>query len=772
MAERRSPTLLCWDACLQYELSQAEVWAELRTGASSMSNWLGRAAMPSITDETAMVALRHVACDYLAATREELAETLYNFKREITKMNTDVGAERFSLQEFMLLLGPLTLVANAESVLQTFWNEMLQRDKLCARCVSEAYDACAALQLQEQTAREELLSSCRRWQLTRQLQDRLRQQREHLSTLHSLDEEGVADRVKISSIRRAVRVEEERQQQQFAEKALEMDRIACLTDTLEMLHNQLRVAEEYEALTVDSLLREQSDRVADVALEASRKIRWDSRLSHMERQVGILGRFAVGLSLVRLGRHEHDAILRRMEGTSTCSAATTTTAMGVAASPAAGDLTWLVGDDADATSSYYATTAASATMPGVSDTGNPSSLPVLLQQCLFDPSYYKAKSDVSSERGRQNPSADDYSEVEDILRQVFGSLTQLIYVAIPFLQGFAATIDTVVLFPSFELFLNTCEMNVLGSSKLAFLRHCSHRLDADIVNYLKLLVRAEGSWVVEHGMRFEDFVAFLVDQAALEYVRHAYFLTTKKLLTKIVLDIVLPKWVRRLKKGKTPPFMSLSSNCSKNEDRVDNMNRVLLEKENIDDLCLLLDTALAWLGIASRSLEQFAQAYRKHVLEYAFAMKPETKTTGITTTQALMALLFPKKGESLQLRCHPTRWDALQRTQGFSFAQMNALVGEDGSLDSVTAWLTLGLAGINREELMRRIVEAIESILRANLKEDINVHVPHDQFSVSMSYSTPVSWILTLAVCVHLSFNSNLVTCGLDKLFQLLTVST
>ncbi|EKF28662.1 hypothetical protein MOQ_007582 [Trypanosoma cruzi marinkellei] len=771
MAERRSATLLCWDACLQYELSQAEVWAELRTDASTMSNWLGRATMPSIADETAMVALRHVACDYLAATREELAEMLCRFKREITKINTDVGTERLSLQEFMLLLGPLTLVANAESVLQTFWNDMLQRDKLCARFVSEAYDTYAALQLQEQTAREEILSSCRRWQHTRQLQDRLRQQREHLSTLRSLDDEGVADRVKITSIRRAVRMEEERQQQQFAEKALEIDRIVRLTDTLETLHDQLRVAEEYEALNFGSLLREQSDRVADVALEASRKIHWDSRMSYMERQVGILGRFAVGLSLVRLGRHEHDAILRRMEDTSTCF--TDTTAMGVAAPSAAGDLTWLVGDDVDATRSYYATTAATATMPGVSDAGNPSSQPeLLLQQCLFDPSYYKAKNDVSPEYGWQHPSADDYREVEDILRQVFDSLTQLIYVAIPFLQGFAATINTVVLFPSFELFLNTCEMNVLGSSKLAFLRHCSHTLDADIVSYLKLLVRAEGNWVAEHGMRFEDFVAFLVDQAALEYVRDAYFLTPKKLLTKIVLDIVLPKWVRRLKKGKTPPFTSLSPNWYKNGDRIDTMNRVLLEKENSVDLCLLLDTALAWLGIASRSLEQFVQAYRTHVVEYAFAMKPEVKVTGITTTQTLMALLFPDRGKSLQLRCHPTRWEVLRRTQGSCFTHMNALVREDGSLDSVAAWLTLGMDGINREELMWRIVEAIEMILRANLKEDINVDMTCDQFSVNISYNTPVSWILTLAVCVHLSFNSNVVTCGLDKLFQLLIVST
>ncbi|RNE98519.1 hypothetical protein TraAM80_08716 [Trypanosoma rangeli] len=625
MTEGRPFTLRCWDVCLHYELSCAEVWAEACRNTFTMSDWLWSAAVPSIMDATAAMALRHVTCDYIAATREEIAESLRTFKHEQVDTNGDAGAERLSLQNFLLLLEPLTLVANAVPVLEEFFNDVLQRDKLCARCVMESMDARAGLETQEQAAREDAVSSFRRWQHTQMLQDRLRQQRMHLSTLHALDDGNVADRVKISLMRRAVSVEEERRQQHIAAEASEMERIVRITDTLETLHDQLHVAEEYEALALAPLLKEQLDLITDAASEPSRRAHWESRLGVMERQLGILGRFAVGLSLVSGGRCKHDAILQQMQDTSSGFAANNTPA---AALPATGDLAWLAGDDAlDPAGSYYASTATAATESGASVPDAASSLSVLLRQCLCDTSSYKATNGVSTQGGWEVPSAEDRGEMEGVLRQVFDSLTHLNYLAVPFLQEFAATLDGVVLFPSFELFVTECEMSVIGSSKLVFFSHCSHRLDASIVTYLKSLVRSEGSWMAEYGMCFDDFLAFLVDQAAVEYVRHAYLFSPKTLLTRILLEIVVPKWLNRLSGGKATSctaVVAASAVVPTDAGRVDSVNRVVdFEDGNKDDLCLLLDTAVTWLGIAGRSLQDFARAYRTHVMDYAFAMKPK-----------------------------------------------------------------------------------------------------------------------------------------------------
>ncbi|RNF20052.1 uncharacterized protein Tco025E_03881 [Trypanosoma conorhini] len=777
MTEGRRPvTLRCWDACLQYELSRAEAWAEVRRDAFTVGDGLWCAATPSIMDATAVLALRHVACDYLAATREELAEVIRTFKRERTETDVEVGAERLSLRNFLLLLEPLTLVANASAVLEEFFKGMLQRDRLCAQCVLEAADAGATLEAQEQASREELLSSCRRWRHTRSLQGRLQQQCMHLSTLHALDSGDVAEGVKVSLIRRAVRVEEERRQQHFATVSSAMERIVRITDALETLHDQLRVAEEYEALALAPLLGEQSDRIAHAALQASRRAHWDSRLSCMERRLGILGRFAVGLSLVSLGRRTHNTILRQMQETSAGSAAT-----GAAAAPlpATGGLAWLAGDGAvDPAGSYYCASTAASSGASVPDTA--SSLSALLQQCLCDAtSYVAAPGAVSSHGGWEVPSVEDRREVEGVLRQAFVSLTRLNYLALPFLQEFAATLDTVVLFPSFELFLTECQLRVIGSSKLAFFTHCSRRLDAGIVAYLKSLVRREGSWVAEYGMCFDDFLAFLVDQAAVEYVRHAYLLPPKTLLTRILLEIVVPRWLNRLRRGESPPCTAAAASSSTDAERAGAVMRVVATRDGSggddgdddnDDLCLLLDTALTWLGIAGRSLRDFAQAYRTHVVDYAFAMPPEPNSSGVTTTGRLMALLFPATGTAPGLRCHPARWEALRRTHGSSFAALNALVGGDGSLDSVAAWLTLGVDGVEREDLVRRSIDAIERILCATADPDVCFATTPHKLPAAVSHTTPVSWILALAVCVRLAFRSDLATCGLDELLQRLTV--
>ncbi|ESL07561.1 hypothetical protein TRSC58_04747 [Trypanosoma rangeli SC58] len=771
MTEGRPVTLHCWDICLQYELLRAEVWAEACRDTFSVSDWLRCAAVPSIIDATAAMALRHVACDYLAATREELEEFLRTFKHEQVDTNGDVGAEQLTLQNFLLLLEPLALVANAVPVLEEFFNDLLQRDKLCARCVVESTDARAALETQEQAARDDVVSLCRRWQHTQMLQDRLQKQRMHLSMLHALDDGNVADCVKVSLMRQAVRVEEERRQQHIAAETSEMERIVRITDTLETLHDQLRVAERYEALALAPLREEQLDHIADAVSEPSRRAHWESRLGVMERQLGILGRFAVGLSLVSVGRCKHNAILQQMQSTLSGFSANNTPA---ASLPATGDLAWLAGDDAvDPAGSYYASTAAAATESGASVPDAASSLSVLLQQCLCDTSSYKAAGGVSTRGGWEAPSAEDRSEVEGVLRQVFGSLTHLNYLSVPFLQEFSATLDGVVLFPSFELFVTECEMSVIGSSKLVFFSHCSHRLDASIVTYLKSLVRSEGSWMAEYGMCFDDFLAFLVDQAAVEYVRHAYLLSPKMLLTRILLEIVVPKWLNRFRGGKAPSCTAVPAAVAVPTDagRVDSVNRVVnLEDGNKDDLCLLLDTAVTWLGIAGRSLRDFARAYRTHVMDYAFAMKPKLNSSEITTTRALMALLFPTTGNSPELRCHSSRWEVLRRTHGTLFANLNVLVAGDGSLDSVTAWLTLGVDGIEREELMRRSIDAMERILRASVDKDVYFDRTRHSLSVHVSCDTPVSWILALAVCVHLTFSTGLTMCGLDELFQRLTV--
>ncbi|RNE98518.1 hypothetical protein TraAM80_08715 [Trypanosoma rangeli] len=134
-----------------------------------------------------------------------------------------------------------------------------------------------------------------------------------------------------------------------------------------------------------------------------------------------------------------------------------------------------------------------------------------------------------------------------------------------------------------------------------------------------------------------------------------------------------------------------------------------------------------------------------------------------------MTLLFPTAGNSPELRCHSSRWEVLRRTHGTLFANLNVLVAGDGSLDSVTAWLTLGVDGIEREELMRRSIGVMERILRASVDEDAYFNRTRHSLPVHVSYDTPVSWILTLAVCVRLTFSTGLATCGLDELFQRLT---
>ncbi|KEG14807.1 hypothetical protein DQ04_00301170 [Trypanosoma grayi] len=763
MAEQRLLALRCWDACLRYELARSELWGRLQSGATSdvaasstahgATDWLEGDAVPSIADETVAIALRHIACEYLTASVEAINGMLRNFKSWNTNTTGhSVGAQRVSLRIFTSLLGSLALVASPAKVIEALWSSLLHIDGLLAECVSEARESRTVVESDESEAREQLLSSKRRWEHTRMLRERL-QQHVHLATLHTAADAGVGADRSVSLIRRVVRIEEERQQQRSAEEAARVERLGHVGDTLKTLQEQLRVAGEYEALSLASLRDEQARRVAQL-LDESRATHSAGRVGLMERQLGVLGRFAIGLSVANLGRREHEAILCRMRDAGTSNDA------------AAGDFTWLITDSAEFEHDYCA-----ASVPTPGHDASP------LQQCVLDASYYKASEATSTRRGCDIPPEDERRHVEAVLQETFASLARLNYVALPFLQCDAAALDAVVLFPSFELFVTQCELSVIGSSRLAFVRHSTSQLDADVAAYVKSLVQRKGSWIVDYAMSYDDFLAFLVDQAAVEYVRHAYLLTPRALLTRIVQEFVVPKWLARLKRDEQAAVHSNAirerpTGCVTTASRPDAADDDDKNNKDNNDLCLLLDTAVTWLSIANRSLRDFAVAYRTHVVDYACAMKPEGEQTSCNTTRALMALLFPPQGNT-RLRCNADRWEALQRSYGSTFAELSELVEDDGSLDGVTAWLSLVIDGISREDLMQRIADTVDAILRASLDDDDDGDAcpARGKLRSCLSHNTPLSWILTLALCVRLSFDSSVVTPRLDGMLRFLTVS-
>ncbi|ORC87714.1 uncharacterized protein TM35_000201230 [Trypanosoma theileri] len=827
---QRSLSLQCWDACLHYELARAEIWSQLKNSDLFENDWMSGDTLLSIEDKTCMMALHHIAFDSLGFTSEvNIRNFLQDFKKKKNKHFTDMKDDRISMDMFISLLESVKLVSNAVNILHTLWGTLLQMEELLVKCIIDESNTRTALEVKQRELREELFSFARQWEYAERLQEQL-EQRVYLSTLHTVatregrrrgcidnddnndnnnDNNAIAvDRRKISRIREALHPDGEKQQQ-LTQQTLQIKRLSHLCEQLEILHEELHVAQMYETLSLEQIRREEFNQFVQLCKEESKKLQYDDQLSRMEQQLGIIGRFVIGLSVSTLGRKGHDAILQQMRNQKTADISIANTDIHISSDPnnhsITNDFTWLVKCDTDDNSHYC--------VSSIITTSQPFSL--LQQQCVLDPSCYKSLDTVEVSTHHEgnvfntpmrNVEEED-STVEKALHRTFDSLVRLNHMELSDVfqrisnqqeeekekeklkessQYEKVSIpNDVVLFPSFLIFITCCDLHVIGSPALAFARHCRPCIDPNFAEKMKSHHSYQGNeWIADQAMNYNDFCAFLMDQASLEYVRDAFLFTPNALLKRIVINIIIPKWLNEVK-------AQTVTNKKDNLGEMNSLNSSTMKLHCSNDLCVLLDTAVSWLQMNMCTVKDFALAYKKYVLEYKCSIKPDEGRCSFTTTPVLLALLFPsslssslllllgveestkKRIEGMHINCDISRLEVLRRSCGHAFLEASQIVSDDGSLDGVTAWLSVGVTSINRDKLMQRVSAAIKDILCFNFEEGIyydNDLLPNGEGDI-ISYHTPISWILLLAVCVKLSFDDSVSVGKLDELFGLLIVS-